>query len=576
MYKGIFRPGSDSARRRHAGDRGGTYKPAWHSRRTSPALLALVLSVLGFLATPLRAMDWIYIVQPGDNLWNLALELTRDLGYWRGLQRLNHVEQPRRLQPGTRLRIPLKWLKVRQGSARIRSVQGHAEYIPVGSRQPQTAVPGLELHPGDALHTGQDGLLRLAFPDGSALDVYPDTKLIMEQLNRYGDPGYTDYRVLVPRGNVEAAVSPEKGANDRYQIRTPAAVTSIRGTELRVHMNDVQETARTEVTQGKVVVGAAGRRVRVPAAHGTVVHKGHPPEPPRPLLPAPDLSTLESPLRRLPLELHWAPLPGAVRYHLRITPESTAERLLVDQMVSAPGATLPDLPDGRYRLHVRGVDSHSLEGLEAQRSFEIDARPVPPFLIAPVHDGIVRARRPSFEWSQVQGGAAYHFQVATDPSFTALLIDREQSAHRYRPKAPWTPGDYYWRVSTRNAEGEEGPFGDVQHFELRPPPAAPDRPLVEAAGDTVTFRWRAGKPGQRYQFQMARDAGFKEILVDRVLDEPQITLPRPQQPRVYLRTRTIDADGYPGPYSPTQFLDKPRWPGWPVLGFALVVLLLAL
>ena len=43
---------------------------------------------------------------------------------WRMLQQLNRVGDPYRLQPGTRLRIPLKYIAEQAGSARAVAVHG--------------------------------------------------------------------------------------------------------------------------------------------------------------------------------------------------------------------------------------------------------------------------------------------------------------------------------------------------------------------------------------------------------------------------------------------------------------------
>ena len=58
-------------------------------------------------------------------------------------------------------------------------------------------------------------------------------------------------------------------------------------------------------------------------------------------------------------------------------------------------------------------------------------------------------------------------------------------------------------------------------------PANPEPPKVE--GDTVQFAW-AAEPGQRFEFQMARDKGFSETVTQKNLAEPAVTLPRRRRP----------------------------------------------
>ena len=80
----------------------------------------------------------------------------------------------------------------------------------------------------------------------------------------------------------------------------------------------------------------------------------------------------------------------------------------------------------------------------------------------------------------------------------------------------------------------------------------------------MTFRWGVGLPGQQYEFQMARDADFEQIIVSRQVSEPQLTVPRPESGFYYLRMRLIDTDGFIGPYGATQRINVPPASYWPV------------
>ncbi|MDH4264920.1 MAG: hypothetical protein OEW45_04715, partial [Deltaproteobacteria bacterium] len=65
---------------------------------------------------------------------------------------------------------------------------------------------------------------------------------------------------------------------------------------------------------------------------------------------------------------------------------------------------------------------------------------------------------------------------------------------------------------------------------------------------------------------MARDAGFKEIIVARELEKPEITLPKPEEiGTYYVRTKGIDPDGYAGDFSlPQSFAVRPPPPPPPL------------
>jgi hypothetical protein len=93
-------------------------------------VLGVVLSLLAMLcASPTGAHDWIYTARPGDNIWNLTEKHLTGIRYWKRLQEYNQLATPDRIRPGTRLRIPIRWLKVQPASARVIAVQGDVQRV---------------------------------------------------------------------------------------------------------------------------------------------------------------------------------------------------------------------------------------------------------------------------------------------------------------------------------------------------------------------------------------------------------------------------------------------------------------
>ena len=65
----------------------------------------LVTAVTGF-----PAEDFIYVVQPGDNPWNLTHRYLKSVSYWPRIQDYNRIADPTSIQPGTKWLIPLRWM----------------------------------------------------------------------------------------------------------------------------------------------------------------------------------------------------------------------------------------------------------------------------------------------------------------------------------------------------------------------------------------------------------------------------------------------------------------------------------
>jgi hypothetical protein len=370
---------------------------------------------------------------------------------------------------------------------------------------------------------------------------------------------------------------PSRGAGTRYEIWTPATVSAVRGTEYRVGIGTERTEARTEVLDGKVGVTGAGKTAIVPRGFGTVAKAGRPPQPPRRLLPPPDVVGLPSVVEHVPVRLRWPDLSGAVAYRVQIAPNSEFNTLLLDRGLAAARFRGPDLPDGEYALRIRGIDAVGLEGLDAYHSFTVDARPLPPFLVEPPPNSTVREPRTEFQWSESEAASSYHFQLADSKTFTTPLIDvTGYSSGRLILDLPLATGAYFWRVAIRDTAGERGPFSDPQRFTLRPGPAGPPLEEPEVAEDRLVIRWAAGLPGQRYQFQMAEDSGFDRVVSEATITEPQVTVDRPDAGIYYLQVRTIDTDGFAGPYGAPQRINVPPASYWPLAVMGLFLLLLAL
>ena len=536
-------------------------------------LLGLLLHF--WLAAPFaQAQEWLYTVRPGDNLWNITADYLTRMDYWPRLQALNQVADPEHLPPGMKLRIPAAWLKHLPASAQVTNVQGQVRATIAATHQTILVSSGLFLQSGDEIRTGPDGNVTLEFRDGSRLLLQANSELRLDALSAYGQTSMVDTRLHLQQGRAENWVTRRPPSGPRYEISTPAATSAVRGTRYRLGMDPAAAIARAEVLEGVVEVRGARKTRTVAKGFGALAETGKPLAPLAPLLEPPAVAELPPVVTHAPIQLSFPALKGAIAYRVQIAPTEQFETLLFDAISPMPAIRGPNPPDGDYVLRVRGIDARGLEGRDAHHRFRLHARPEPPFLVRPADRSIVLENALSFEWSEPQNAAVYHFQLAADERFTTLLLDLpEQARSRLTPDRPLEPGGYYWRVATRNAAGQNGPFSDPQFFRLQ---ATPKLQAPEVATGAVTFRWSAGLPGQRYEFQLARDADFENLIATQRISEPQLTIPRPESGFCYLRMRTVDADGYLGPYGPTQRIDIPPESYWPMGIVVVLGLILAL
>ena len=76
---------------------------------------------------------------------------------------------------------------------------------------------------------------------------------------------------------------------------------------------------------------------------------------------------------------------------------------------------------------------------------------------------------------------------------------------------------------------------------------------VSNTGEMVHLRWKNLGEGIIYQFQMARDREFQQIIIDQKCEKPEIAFPQPEASGIYyIRTRPVDPNGPAGKFSPVQ------------------------
>ncbi len=504
--------------------------------------------------------EWLYVVQPGDSLWTITRRYLKDgLRYWRPLIRHNHVEKPRRMPPGTIIRIPARWLRIVPSKARIEQLSGKVWIDgPGGVRR---AERGAEIRGGETVRAGPDSTVLIRLANGSDILLAAGSAIRFDALSGYANTLMVDASVRLMAGRIETRMK-RQGSLDRLKIRGPVAVSAVRGTRFRVATRGVAD--RVEVLKGRLTFSAAGRSRAVLGGWGTLAHAGEAPKPPRKLLPAPEIAEGNLRLDRLPLEIEVRPVAGASGYRVQVAPDDRFDRLLIDRIGRGPRLSLGSLDDGSYALRLRAIDPDGIEGKDFQTTIEVDARPVPPFLIAPPHQGRMHQQPPEFRWTGVEGAAGYRFELEGEAG-SRLAADLPAVDH-FRPPQTLAPGNYRWRIATVDAGGERGPFSDPQSFRQLPPTPRIGGPAqVEASEEGISLRWRDAGASYRYHVQASYDRRFRKPFLDRLVRGNGITL-RPGPAReVFVRIAIVEPDGYEGGFGPVQRIALPPPSWWPLL-----------
>ncbi|WP_425510937.1 FecR family protein [Xanthomonas chitinilytica] len=518
----------------------------------------LLAAVLLASAAAASAQDWTYRVRPGDTLWDLGTRYLKPNVPWEELQAHNRVANPYQLPPGQTLRFPIAWLRVEPAPAKVLAVRGPVQLVDGKDAAGKPVQEGMRLPIGSQLRTGADASVTLVFADESRLQLRENSELHLDQLSSYGATGMVDTRLRLQRGRTSSRVAPARGPASRYVIAAPTATSSVRGTVFRVSAGSGDNPAATEVLEGRVQVGNRHGQQLVGSGHATLSGSaGRAPARAQPLPSAPQLDEARLRLDPLPLLAAWQPVAGATGYRVEVVRADAPEVLLFAQDVAEPQLQIDDLPAGQLRLLVRAVAGDGIEGHDAERDFAVLDDPPPPLTLNPTHGQTLNQSRPRFEWARVPEAAGSVLQIARDPQFLQPLAEQETRSTRLRAQPELAPGDYWWRVASRDAQGRRGRYGQALPLHISDDPVDPQLQPPQTARGELTLRWQAGGEGQRYRVQVDRRGDFARPLLDQEVDAPEVSLKRPWRGTLHIRVQYIDDDGYAGAFSPAQQIRLP-------------------
>ena len=460
--------------------------------------------------------------------------------------RHNSISDPRRLQPGDRVRIPVGWLKRQPAQATVLEVRGDAQLLSSAGVTP--LKNGMKLGAGSRLSVGRNASLKLQFADGSELELSENSNMALDALSTLATTGMVDTRLRLQRGRSQIRVVPFVGPGSRFEIETPSATAAVRGTDFRASAVPERKVMRSEVIDGAISLAASGVDVAVPAGFGTLAETGKPPLKPRPLLPAPALPPYGDVFRLLPVRFAWPAIKDAMSYRLRLIPGANQPGQVREFVVQETELILDDIANGEYQLAVRGIDSVELEGFDAMRAIRVQALLPAPKPGSPPPSGIERVRTPHFAWPELAGAKRYRL--------TLFNADDGQRVGRWETEKPELAlpmlidqGNYTWKLAALDARGIWGETSAPSAFRVKDPPQSPI--LSDAAGAITSgvVQWKRRSPQERVRLQLATDRDFQSVVQDQTVDADQWTIQNLLPGTYYLRLRTIDADGEESPFS---------------------------
>lgn len=502
--------------------------------------------------------DYVYLARPQDTLIGMSARLLIEPGRWPQLQQRNSIANPRRIPVGSPIRIPTSWLRTTPVPAAVVALAGSA----VADGRPLAI--GDSVAEGVLIATADQASLTLRLADGSTVTLPQQSSLRLERMRRVDGAGTFDLLLQLQSGSAESRATPKREGG-RFEVRTPFAVSAVRGTEFRTRFDPGAERSTAETIEGRTALRTTGGGVDLPAGYGSSVAGDAPPSPPVELLPAPRLPGVSFAYERAPVAIACEPVPGAASYAAQLATDESFHDIVAQWRGTEPRVEFPEVDDGHYLLRVRAIDHIGLEGHDSVAPVVVNARPMPPQLTWQARADTSGAR---LAWKASEGSVAHRVQVARDDRFADVLYSLERTADDHLDLEGLEPGRYVARAGAIDAQGEPGPWGAAVPFVIRQPPRVV---AVSVRGKRdVEVAWE-GAGDAAYVVELASDAAFTRVRRSQPAAGSPAVLERVTPGRYHVRVRAVAADGAPDQASAPQAVEVPvEWWNWLLLPLFLI------
>lgn len=380
----------------------------------------------------------LYIVQRGDTLIAIAKKYLVNIPAYRIVQRENNVRRPMHLQTGKKLLIRRSLLKHMPAQARVISVRGNVNITDADG--PMPAKNGQILSEGNRLTTSDASFITLSLSNGSQISLPSNSDVRIRLLRRYQLGGNLDYDFDVIKGGSRSKVTPFKSSEDRYRVRTPKAVSAVRGTDFQSRFDPAANRDFAEVVEGRLgVANGAAPPADLPAGEGlvlisdgTAIREN--------LLPEPRL--IDPGKLQVNSDVIFAAAPSADENGYRILLAADAGFIdqIADIVTTEPTARFQNIGNGNYFVRAHAISAHGLQGKPVTFAFKRRLNAVKGGTESGA-DGY------GFKWiSEGEGTRRFHFQLFRGMPGGSAMIDETALDNPEITISDLPPGDYFWRV----------------------------------------------------------------------------------------------------------------------------------
>ena len=239
---------------------------------------------------------------------------------------------------------------------------------------------GARIFTGDTFTTGADGFASLSFSSGATVNLQPESRVAVTNLDCADDTTRCVISLNATAGEVHSQITPRPDGKPPvvFSVETPFMSAAVRGTAFYVDVDGPQN--RLGVTEGIVAAATNGADTDLPEGKGLVASEGADPVVVD-LLAAPALVTgSEGIVLSAEDAISWGSIEGAARYRVIVATDASLQQpiatLEVDNNnlpIERSGIELGDTQSNDlppYYLSVAAIGSDEFVGLAAVQEIQ--------------------------------------------------------------------------------------------------------------------------------------------------------------------------------------------------------------
>jgi hypothetical protein len=254
-------------------------------------------------------------------------------------------------------------LAIAQTQAKFVNLDGKVQVKKVNSVQWQDADYKTTLDKGDLVQTGNEGVARITFGDGTTYTVKSDTLVTVEE-NTMGADRATSVAVRISTGSVDISSPTWASPDSKAAVRMEDTDAELSQNSRASVKNDPRSNEHEiVVASGAAQVQRGAEKIELAQwekasfATGGPMQKSNvlaPPELVGPLNLAPIIA--ENP-KTSPVHFEWKPVQDAVFYTLRVSTTSMFTKMAKEAKVTSPTMDVTGLDAGDYFWNVTATDA---------------------------------------------------------------------------------------------------------------------------------------------------------------------------------------------------------------------------